>query len=121
MPRSYIFELSTLVPKRGKMNKHFAAWFEHFATHNACYWILDLPGSDGMAIAAKKLTPSIYGLAIASSDDVYSFINLDVGEVHYFGENQPTESKIGMVHDVKGWVDTWDTLREITEMSCQRG
>jgi len=37
---NYIFDVDgTLTPSRGKMDKKFESFFEHFATHNACYLV----------------------------------------------------------------------------------
>jgi len=42
--RNYIFDVDgTLTPSRGQMDKEFANFFEHFATHNAVYLVT---GSD---------------------------------------------------------------------------
>ena len=240
MPSSFIFDVDgTLTPSRGKINKHFAAWMEHFATHNACYWVT---GSD-QPKTEEQLGKSIYALAIrayqCSGNDVYvgsqnilrndvkwhphttgffanelnnstyphragvhaenrpGLINFSVvgrratkeqredymkwdramnervaiaerfnkqfpqyqasvagdtgiditergktkaqivpdfenNNIHFFGDATfeggndyeialAIEEKGGMVHKVKSWVDTWDILKEITEMSCQRG
>lgn len=37
---NWIFDVDgTLTPSRGKMDKKFESFFEHFATHNACYLV----------------------------------------------------------------------------------
>ena len=69
---SFIFDVDgTLTPSRGRINKHFAAWFEHFATHNPVYYVT---GSDKDK-TVEQLTSPIYNLAIrtyqCSGNDVY--------------------------------------------------
>lgn len=70
--RSFIFDVDgTLTPSRGRINKHFADWFEHFATHNAVYYVT---GSDKPK-TVEQLGSSLYGLAVrayqCSGNDVY--------------------------------------------------
>ena len=68
----YIFDVDgTLTPSRGKMDKEFANWFEHFATHNAVYIVT---GSDREK-TLEQIPNSIYSLCIAvyqcSGNDVW--------------------------------------------------
>ena len=75
--RKFIFDIDgTLTPSRGKIDKEFAAWFEHFATHNACYFVT---GSDKIKTVEQIGLP-IYNLAIR----VYNCSGNDVweGEQH---------------------------------------
>lgn len=69
---SFIFDVDgTLTPSRGRINKHFAAWFEHFITHNAVYFVT---GSDKDK-TVEQLGQNIYMSAIrsyqCSGNDVY--------------------------------------------------
>jgi phosphomannomutase len=58
---NYIFDVDdTLTPSRELMNKDFSKWFEHFGTHNACYWVTGSPKH----MTERQLGASIYGLAI---------------------------------------------------------
>ena len=42
--KKYIFDVDgTLTASRSKIDPEFAEWFEHFATHDACYLVT---GSD---------------------------------------------------------------------------
>jgi len=69
----FIFDVDgTLTPSRGKIDKEFAAWFEHFATHNACYFVT---GSDKIKTVEQIGLP-IYNLAIR----VYNCNGNDVWE-----------------------------------------
>ena len=69
----FVFDVDgTLTPSRGKIDKEFAAWFEHFATHNACYLVT---GSDKMK-TVEQIGLSIYNLAMR----VYNCNGNDVWE-----------------------------------------
>lgn len=68
----YIFDVDgTLTPSRGKMNREFANWFEHFATHNAVYIVT---GSDREK-TLEQIPEYIYNLCITvyqcSGNDVW--------------------------------------------------
>jgi len=57
---NWIFDVDgTLTPSRRPMAKEFANWFEHFATHNAVYFVT---GSDRSKTVEQIPTP-IYNLA----------------------------------------------------------
>lgn len=57
----YIFDVDgTLTPSRGKMDPEFANFFEHFATHHACYLVT---GSDRQK-TLEQIPESIYNLFI---------------------------------------------------------
>ena len=59
----YIFDVDgTLTPSRGKMDKEFANWFEHFATHNAVYLVT---GSDREK-TLEQIPNKIYSLCVAA-------------------------------------------------------
>ena len=59
----YIFDVDgTLTPSRGKMDKEFANWFEHFATHNAVYLVT---GSDREK-TLEQIPNTIYSLCVAA-------------------------------------------------------
>ena len=58
---NYVFDVDgTLTPSRGKMDKGFADWFEHFATHHAVYFVT---GSD-RSKTLEQIPDSIYNLAV---------------------------------------------------------
>lgn len=68
----YIFDVDgTLTPSRGKMDRQFANWFEHFATHNAVYIVT---GSDREK-TLEQIPEYIYNLCITvyqcSGNDVW--------------------------------------------------
>jgi len=68
----YIFDVDgTLTPSRGKMDREFANWFEHFATHNAVYLVT---GSDREK-TLEQIPEYIYNLCITvyqcSGNDVW--------------------------------------------------
>ena len=68
----YIFDVDgTLTPSRGKMDSEFAAFFEHFATHNAVYLVT---GSDREK-TLEQIPKSIYSLCMrvyqCSGNDVW--------------------------------------------------
>lgn len=57
----YIFDVDgTLTPSRGEMDPEFANFFEHFATHHACYLVT---GSDRQK-TLEQIPESIYNLFI---------------------------------------------------------
>lgn len=57
----YIFDVDgTLTPSRGQMDTEFANWFEHFATHNACYLVT---GSDREK-TLEQIPEHIYNLCM---------------------------------------------------------
>lgn len=68
----FIFDVDgTLTPSRQKIDKEFANWFEHFATHNAVYLVT---GSDRDK-TIEQVGQQIYNLAVrvynCSGSDVY--------------------------------------------------
>lgn len=68
----YIFDVDgTLTPSRGRMNREFANWFEHFATHNAVYLVT---GSDRDK-TLEQIPDYIYNLCVTvyqcSGNDVW--------------------------------------------------
>lgn len=68
----YIFDIDgTLTPSRSRMDKSFANWFEHFATHNAVYLVT---GSDRPK-TLEQIGDAIYNLAVrvyqCSGNDVW--------------------------------------------------
>ena len=68
----FIFDVDgTLTPSRGRIDNEFAKWFEHFATHNAVYYVT---GSDRQK-TIEQLTKPIYNLAIrvyqCSGNDIW--------------------------------------------------
>jgi phosphomannomutase len=70
--RNYIFDVDgTLTVSRMKIDKEFGNWFEHFATHNACYIVT---GSDREK-TLEQVGSTIYNLCIrvynCSGNDVY--------------------------------------------------
>lgn len=59
--RKFVFDVDgTLTPSRGVMHPEFMKWFEHFATHNAVYFVT---GSDREK-TLEQLGTNIYYLAI---------------------------------------------------------
>ena len=69
---SYIFDVDgTMTPSRQRIDKEFERWFEHFATHNAVYFVT---GSDRQK-TIDQLGNSVYNLAIrvyqCSGNDVW--------------------------------------------------
>jgi len=85
----FIFDVDgTLTPSRGKIDKEFAAWFEHFATHNACYFVT---GSDKMK-TVEQIGLSIYNLAIrvynCNGNDVWEQ-NINVRQNKWILEETP--------------------------------
>lgn len=72
MKKKFIFDVDgTLTPSRGKMDTAFSSWFEHFATHNAVYFVT---GSDKIK-TVEQVGNNIYNLAIrvynCSGNDVW--------------------------------------------------
>lgn len=70
--KSYIFDVDgTMTPSRQRIDKQFAGWFEHFATHNSVYFVT---GSDRPK-TVDQLGSSIYNLAVrvyqCSGNDVW--------------------------------------------------
>jgi len=68
----YVFDIDgTLTPSRGKMDKEFSNWFEHFATHDAVYLVT---GSDRDK-TIEQVGNQIYNLSArvynCSGNDVY--------------------------------------------------
>lgn len=68
----YIFDVDgTLTPSRGRIDREFADWFEHFATHNAVYLVT---GSDKDK-TIEQLGRRIWNLAVTcyqcSGNDVW--------------------------------------------------
>ena len=71
--KHYIFDVDgTLTVSRQKMDTEFRNWFEHFATHNAVYFVT---GSDRLK-TEEQLSPGIYNLAMkvfqCSGSEVYA-------------------------------------------------
>lgn len=69
---SYVFDVDgTMTPSRQRIKKHFASWFEHFATHHAVYFVT---GSD-RSKTISQLGQPIYNLAVrayqCSGNDVW--------------------------------------------------
>ena len=70
--KHFIFDVDgTLTPSRGRMDKDFENWFEHFATHNAVYLVT---GSDREK-TLEQVGSTVYNLAVrvynCSGNDVY--------------------------------------------------
>lgn len=58
---NYIFDVDgTLTPSRGTMDREFATWFEHFASHNSVYLVT---GSDREK-TLEQIPPYIYNLCM---------------------------------------------------------
>ena len=59
----YIFDVDgTITPSRGRIDKEFAKWFEHFASHNAVYFVT---GSDKQK-TVEQLGGEIWNLAVTN-------------------------------------------------------
>ena len=72
MPINFIFDVDgTLTPSRGRMDREFSQWFEHFATHNSVYLVT---GSDRDK-TIEQVGNQIYNLAVrvynCSGNDVW--------------------------------------------------
>ena len=70
--RTFIFDIDgTLTPSRQKINKNFENWFEHFATHNAVYYVT---GSDRNK-TLEQIGHQLYNLSMrvyqCSGNDVW--------------------------------------------------
>ena len=59
---NYLFDIDgTVTPSRTKIDTQFGNWMEHFATHNACYWVTGSP-----RYMTERQLGSIYQLAVRS-------------------------------------------------------
>ena len=119
---SFLFDVDgTLTPSRTKINLQFGNWMEHFATHNACYWVTGSP-----KYLTERQLGGIYDLAIRSyrSNKSQILSDFNIAQVVFFGDKteeggndheiaEAVKAGGGKVHAVNGWEDTWAILKQL--------